>query len=380
VALVEAQLSARKAAAEAQRQATRRANRAKRPPRPALKGPAPRATFHVSAHLKAVLKQKLPARLRPYAAYFASLIMLRLVTGRADGKGFSRLLYEIMERIIPRPVLKETRKALVLHKVIAIDETFVIGKMAFGYKLLPPFDEDVQPWTCTDEALNEAIARDRARAEALLNAVQKWLRGNLARAEFCLETAREIIPTLTPKRRKRKTGKRKAGQPGKRITLAEYRRNLDLIAQAAADPALRWFTPDEYGRIHTVFTATDKRLRGCFRAPNGERLVQIDVCACQLLLIGLLNALVETSRDGKGRVLMRLVDWEYGGKEDPTTAMLALLTARRGVLAALADRNPRNPENGGQTTHPTAGRRSPHIHKTPTTAPPPPPPKTPTQE
>lgn len=280
----------RQADITARRLATRKAN-AKPRRKVTVPERVPLAAFYVPDRLDL---DSHPEPLRWYTAYFLNLVRWRTITWRANEDGYAQLLYAYLEKVVPRPALKEVRSLLINREVVECDELAVPGRKAYGYRLTADY-QATHKVVCTDDRLNRTIWRVGHENDQALLPVQRWLKTKLADLVFDLGAAARIIDTLTPDR-------------ASGLSADEYRLQRLEYAQRVAGGD-HWFCADEYGRVHTPVTALERELRPCLSARMGGQprpIVWLDVRNSQPLLFAVLARQWDrSSPQGRRRIINR---------------------------------------------------------------------------
>jgi hypothetical protein len=221
-------------------------------------------------------------------------------------------LYSLLEKVMPRAVLKAVKATLLARGVLECDRVASPGK-AFGYRLTAGY-QDTRKLTCADDKLSRKIAVAYQAEERALQPVHRALLESLRRVKIDEARAEAIIGTLKPRPKKRKVPE----------TVAQYRQRLREHAKAVA-AGDHYLKCDRFGRVHTLLTSLKKDLLPCLyvEGEGGARvpLVALDLANSQPLFTAL--------------VAFRY----YGGGKD----------ARRRLLNTTFTEGAKDPYRGAQT-------------------------------
>jgi hypothetical protein len=255
----------------------------------------------------------LPEEFRWPAAYVLNLVHWRWCCWRADAKGYVRLKYAYLVKVIPRKVWRELRAYL--EGLKRIPDSDPPGKYypkvidcpgreqegtCYGYRLTPDYRK-THRIVCTDNTLNRRIQKLYAREAGNPAPVHGWLRGKFDFLDFDLGEARLIIDKLKPRRNSR----------GPKLDVAAYRQLLSEYCQRIADREF-WFNSDKFGRVHTPVTALKRELRCCLSV-KGQPVVGIDLANSQPLLLGVFGRQYFAHRMARSRFLNKSFD----GRQSP---------------------------------------------------------------
>jgi hypothetical protein len=303
----------RQAEATAKRLATRKRNEAGRPK---VRVPVDRRPITLYAPVK-MDRGLIPEDLWWEAVYLGDLIHLhwqrrwKWLHERGE-RGWVRLTWNLLRKIIPEQKLKRVKKVLFDLKVIECDGIADRGK-AFGYR----FGEGchrVRTVLCDDEEFSAKFRRVYAQEERDWQPIHRALKADLDRVAIDVEKAHAIISTLKPKRKRRKVP----------YSTAEYRQALlDHVAVIAEGDYGHQLVVDKYGRFHHPFVSLKKRLLGCLSV-DGKPIHWWDISNAQLLFLGVLARIYcGGTRQAKGRLRTRTF-----GTKDPYQAMNQLLSGQ----------------------------------------------------
>ena len=218
---------------------------------------------------------------RDYVGYLLNLIRWKWVIWKADARGYSRLSFEYLRKIVPERRLSRILRRLEALGVIDVDARFLAGQQSKGFKLLPDYWQ-TQRQLCEHPgilaAVNRAYQNEGAAARLQLNAAYPLLN----QLDIDLDQAHRIIATLFPNN----------GETS--MPTEEYRAILSNLCQMIADKAHE-ASVDRYGRFHSLVTRLARPLRCCLTA-SGQQLVHLDVCNSQPLIAGIVAREYVTSR------------------------------------------------------------------------------------
>src|SRR6185369_6076111 len=123
----------------------------------------------------------------------------------ADARGYVRLCWKFLTRVVPRELWRDLIGALCGHAppgsdrcyptVIESDLTAAQGEKCTGYRLAEGYRK-VRRVVCTAEALNRKIRRVYGAQDRNLSPLHRWLRDKFDLLDYDFERARSIIAGL----------------------------------------------------------------------------------------------------------------------------------------------------------------------------------------
>lgn len=230
-----------------------------------------------------------PTHLRWPAAFVFDLVHRKHIYREVNAQGYAQLKAAYVRKFVGEKLWKELLPVLLgaalnpatgelYPAVLECDGSVIRGVKCLGYRFASAYWH-AERVICPDRAFAERITRTYDRLAPKLTRTQRGLRTWVGRLTIDVTAALATIATLRTPRRKR-GDKRPAAE-----RRAEYVNRLAAQVHRFADECER-FEPDDYGRCHHVLTNLPKRLL-CHVRIDGQRLHEIDVSACQPILLGM---------------------------------------------------------------------------------------------
>ncbi|HEY1603670.1 MAG TPA: hypothetical protein VGG64_28975 [Pirellulales bacterium] len=250
-----------------------------------------------------------PKSQRDYAHYFLNLLHWKWISWQADNRGYIRLKYDYLTKVIPVSVYKTLRNALIDSGVVQCDKQAQQGHKSYGFRLAPGY-RHTRRVRCRDESVDHAIRVAYGTATVSLLPVHEWLKRRLAVLTFDMPLAESIVATMVP-------------DEGSTLTVGAYRLQLLETCQKFVDGELP-LTCDRFGRVHTPITSLAKQLRPCLRV-DGEPLVSLDLANSQPLIAGICARQFFRAGKSKQRLLLRTFEdgrdpYRYADQQPATKA------------------------------------------------------------
>lgn len=235
-------------------------------------------TYYVPADADLSL---LPERIRDQCIRFLDLLHRQRITLKADSCGWTPLKADYLRNQYGRHALADVLSVLCKLGVLEFDRRYRKGERSRRYRVVP-WDG---PWVPVQAA---APKRNAQRQTIPLAPVHCYLQRQLRKLTIDLPQAVQLASTLEP-------------NEDSVLDRDEYQRTIIDLCQVVHDGDFR-LTPDQYGRVHSLFTRLPRKLRGCLRL-CGEPLVGIDLANAQPLLAGVLCVRYHESRSVRFGIL-----------------------------------------------------------------------------
>ncbi len=222
-----------------------------------------------------------PEYIRDQCIGFLDLLHRKRITLKAESCGWTPLKTDYLRNQFGRHALADVLSVLRTLGVLECDRRYRKGKRSRRYRVVP-WDG---PWVPVQAA---APKRSAKRQTIPLAPVHYYLQRQLGELTIDLPQAVQLASTLEP-------------NEDSVLDRDEYRKTIIDLCQVVHDGDFR-LTPDQYGRVHSLFTRLPRKLRGCLRL-CGEPLVGIDLANAQPLLAGVLCVRYHASRSVRFGIL-----------------------------------------------------------------------------
>lgn len=125
--------------------------------------------IYVSKDLKKVLKNKMTVVKKNfidhYLYFISTLHYLKYVNKKFKDSEYQNINYKIMSKIISEKKYSEIVGNLIQWGIIATDNTFRKNEKSIGYKVLPPFNNNIRKIKIKDKLINRKINKHRKEQE-----------------------------------------------------------------------------------------------------------------------------------------------------------------------------------------------------------------------
>jgi hypothetical protein len=224
---------------------------------------------------------RLPEHLRDKCLMFTDLLHRKCIMLDADPGGWVALKTEYLRAEFGRYALPDMLGALIRMGVLECDRRYVIGECSRRYRAVPCDGPWVQVQIATPRKPNR-------RHTIPLAPVHHYLQRHLEQLTIDFPRAVEVVRQLEP-------------DEDSRLGCEEYRKVILELCRVAHDGDFR-LGPDQYGRVHSLFTRLPRELRACLRL-HGEPIIGIDLANAQPLLAGAMCIRYRESRFVQRRIL-----------------------------------------------------------------------------
>ncbi len=228
------------------------------------------AAFYLAPSFRELM-QSIPDDIRWPCAYFVHQLHWQFAMRRITGRTETRLVYDLLRKIIPHRLLDRVRMTLIDLGVITTDMQYITGR-AIEYKLRPAYWH-TKRYECGDDRLNWKI---RAAGNARRRLDATTLQRNYWAEQLTIDPAEAEprIANLVPKKMPEDRTSAEAA-----LLIDDYQQwtRHTLRAWTHGDG---WFVRDRLGRVHFPFVSLPRALRDLVRF-QGQPLVGVDISATQ---------------------------------------------------------------------------------------------------